>query len=66
VDDPLNGDLAQLAERPDVLRKKLVATKEGGAIIGEERLRELTANIYGVLRSSEVASGDYDREDYAR
>jgi len=57
--DALRGDLAQLAERADVLRKKLVATKEGGAITGEERLRELTADIYGVLLSSEGAPTNY-------
>ena len=31
----------------DQLRKKIVATKEGGAITGEERLRENLADLYG-------------------
>jgi len=30
----------------DELRKKLVATKEGGMITGEERLREYVAGLY--------------------
>ena len=31
----------------DAFRKKIVATKEGGAITGEERLREFLAELYG-------------------
>ena len=31
----------------DTLRKKIVATKEGGAITGEERLRENLVELYG-------------------
>jgi len=31
----------------DALRKKIVATKEGGMITGEERLREPLADLYG-------------------
>jgi photosystem II stability/assembly factor-like uncharacterized protein len=31
----------------DVMRKKVVATKEGGMITGEERLREHLAELYG-------------------
>ncbi|PYP72964.1 MAG: sialidase, partial [Gemmatimonadetes bacterium] len=31
----------------DALRKKIVATKEGGMITGEERLRENLADLYG-------------------
>ncbi|MBV9242452.1 MAG: sialidase, partial [Acidobacteria bacterium] len=41
------------ADQVDDLRKKIVATKEGGAITGEERLREFTANLYGDLVSYE-------------
>ena len=33
--------------RRDELRKKIVATKEGGMITGEERLREYLADLYG-------------------
>ncbi len=31
----------------DALRKKIVATKEGGMITGEERLRENLTDLYG-------------------
>jgi photosystem II stability/assembly factor-like uncharacterized protein len=31
----------------EAIRKQIVATKEGGAVTGEERLRELTDNLYG-------------------
>ena len=31
----------------DAMRKKIVATKEGGMITGEERLRENLADLYG-------------------
>jgi hypothetical protein len=31
----------------DVIRKKIVATKEGGMITGEERLRENLTDLYG-------------------
>lgn len=35
----------------DALRKKIVATTEGGAITGEERLREHTDMLYGALNT---------------
>jgi hypothetical protein len=41
------------------VRKKIVATKEGGAITGEERLREHTDQLYGALLSFEGKPGDY-------
>jgi hypothetical protein len=44
---------AQLSDRADVLRKQIVATKEGGAITGEERLREHVDDIYGAVTSVE-------------
>ena len=37
----------------DTLRRKILATKEGGAITGEERLREFTAGLYGDLMNYE-------------
>src|SRR6266566_4587865 len=33
----------------DVMRKKIVATKEGGMITGEERLRENLTDLYGAI-----------------
>jgi photosystem II stability/assembly factor-like uncharacterized protein len=45
--DPLIARLQNAATQLDELRKKIVATKEGGAITGEERLRENLTDLYG-------------------
>jgi hypothetical protein len=45
--DALKGRLTKLAGDSDAVRSKIVATKEGGAITGEERLREFLAGLYG-------------------
>ena len=37
----------------DELRRKIVATTEGGAITGEERLRENLADLYGNVNNYE-------------
>ncbi|MFP5330440.1 MAG: WD40/YVTN/BNR-like repeat-containing protein [Alphaproteobacteria bacterium] len=42
-----------LSAKADELRKELVATKEGGAITGEERLREHVDSVYGGITSTE-------------
>lgn len=57
--DALRPQLAALDQRADTLRKLLVATTEGGAITGEERLREQTAEAYGAIVSSEAAPTSY-------
>ncbi len=47
------------ARRPtdaDALRQKIVATKEGGMITGEERLREYLTDLYGERRTSTKAA----------
>jgi hypothetical protein len=41
------------------VRKQIVATTEGGAITGEERLREHTDQLYGAILSYEGKPGDY-------
>jgi photosystem II stability/assembly factor-like uncharacterized protein len=46
ADDPLRKQLQTAASQADELRKKIVATKEGGAITGEERLREFLTDLY--------------------
>ncbi len=51
--DALHQDLATLASDADALRKKIVATTEGGAITGEERLREHMDFVYGAIMSVE-------------
>jgi photosystem II stability/assembly factor-like uncharacterized protein len=45
-DDPLRKQLQTAAAQADGQRKKIVATKEGGAITGEERLREYLTDLY--------------------
>jgi hypothetical protein len=47
ANDPLAARLRSASAAVDVLRKKIVATKEGGMVTGEERLREYLANLYG-------------------
>jgi hypothetical protein len=51
--------LQDLSQKVDGLRKKIVATKEGGAITGEERIREKTTGLYGDLVSYEGRPADY-------
>jgi photosystem II stability/assembly factor-like uncharacterized protein len=43
----LHNQLISLAQSADLIRSKIVATKEGGAITGEERLREYMGDLYG-------------------
>ncbi|HUI43245.1 MAG TPA: sialidase [Terriglobia bacterium] len=57
--DPLGQQLAHLAGRADEIRKKIVATKEGGDITGEERIREKTSQLYGQLTGYEGRPADY-------
>lgn len=52
-DDALENRLQTASAQVNDLRKKIVATTEGGAITGEERLREYLANLYGDVISYE-------------
>ncbi|MBS0375076.1 MAG: sialidase [Proteobacteria bacterium] len=61
----LRDALQQFEDQVDELRKKVVATKEGGAITGEERLREHLDSAYGALMSYEGRPGDYQVERVA-
>ena len=47
TDPALKSRLQAASAQVDEPRKKIVATKEGGAITGEERLREFLADLYG-------------------
>jgi len=47
--DALATRLRAASATVDSLRAKIVATKEGGMITGEERLREHVTNLYGNL-----------------
>ncbi len=55
----IKASAAQLLAKADALRKEIVATTEGGAITGEERLRENVDEIYGAINSSEGRPTNY-------
>ncbi len=55
----LKADAAAVSAKADKLRKQLVATKEGGAITGEERLREHVDQAYGAITSVDAAPTAY-------
>ena len=58
-DPALQKQLHALADKADAIRKQIVATKEGGAITGEERLREYLDDVYGAINGYEGAPTDY-------
>ena len=51
---------AQVGAKADAMRKEIVATTEGGAITGEERLREHVDQIYGMVNSVEDRPTNYE------
>jgi len=51
--DAMKPKLTKLAADADAIRSKIVATKEGGAITGEERLREFLAGLYSDVNGYE-------------
>lgn len=63
--DPLRKQLLDLAAKCDDLRSKIVATKEGGMITGEERIREHLGQLYGTVNNYEGRPAEYQaaRED---
>jgi photosystem II stability/assembly factor-like uncharacterized protein len=58
-DATLRKQVADVDEKVDRVRRRIVATKEGGAITGEERLREHTDQLYGALLGYEGRPGAY-------
>jgi hypothetical protein len=58
-DPALAKQLNALADKADEIRKEIVATKEGGAITGEEREREYLDDVYGAIANYEGAPTDY-------
>ncbi|WHZ18351.1 MAG: Glycosyl hydrolase, BNR repeat precursor [Rhodanobacteraceae bacterium] len=58
-DPALQKQLHTLADKADAIRKQIVATKEGGAITGEEREREYLDDVYGAINGYEGAPTDY-------
>jgi photosystem II stability/assembly factor-like uncharacterized protein len=63
--DTTRARLAEFDTKLDALRKKIVATKEGGAITGEERLREHTDQLYGAITSWDGPPSAYQIENTA-
>jgi hypothetical protein len=57
--DPLRKQISDFDAKVDGVRQKIVATTEGGAITGEERLREHTDQLYGAILSYEGKPGSY-------
>jgi hypothetical protein len=57
--------LEMLDGKLDALRKRIVATTEGGAITGEERLREHTDQLYGSIISWDGPPASYQLENTA-
>jgi len=58
TDPALKARLQKASAQVDDLRRKIVATKEGGAITGEERLREFLSNLYGDVNGYEGRPSD--------
>jgi photosystem II stability/assembly factor-like uncharacterized protein len=58
-DAALNKRLIDMAQVIDEIRRKIVATKEGGAVTGEERIREKTTALYGNILNYDGRPGDY-------
>ena len=63
--DALQRRLEDFDGKLDAIRKKIVATKEGGAITGEERLREHTDQLYGAITSWDGPPSAYQLENIA-
>jgi len=63
--DALATRLGAASAAVDELRRKIVATKEGGMITGEERLRENLADLYGnvVFYEGRPSATQVDRAD---
>jgi len=58
-DAALGKHLQDLAGTVEAMRKKIVATTEGGAITGEERIREKSTQLYGAVLNYEGRPTDY-------
>ncbi|MDQ3115216.1 MAG: sialidase [Verrucomicrobiota bacterium] len=58
-DEAARKAVSDFDAKVDTVRKLIVATTEGGAITGEERLREHTDQIYGAILSYEGKPADY-------
>jgi len=59
ADKDLQKAIADFDGKLDAVRKQIVATTEGGAITGEERLREHTDQLFAAILSYEGKPADY-------
>ena len=57
--DALRKQIDAASAKADELRTKIVATKEGGAVTGEIRIREKTTEVYGDMVDYEGRPTDY-------
>ena len=57
--DPQARAASEASAKLDEIKKKVVATKEGGAITGEERIREHLDDVYGALMRWEGKPAPY-------
>jgi photosystem II stability/assembly factor-like uncharacterized protein len=62
---PLARRLSDFDRKLDAVRKEIVATTEGGAITGEERLREHTDQLYGAITSWDGPPSAYQLDNIA-
>jgi hypothetical protein len=60
--DALTGKLRALLDKIEAAKKQIVATTEGGAITGEERIREHLDELYGALDRWEGRPAKYKLE----
>src|SRR6202030_3413118 len=58
-DEATGKAVSDFDAKVDAVRKQIVATTEGGAITGEERIREHTDQLYGAILSYEGKPADY-------
>jgi photosystem II stability/assembly factor-like uncharacterized protein len=63
--DALQKKLADFDQQLDKIRKEIVATTEGGAITGEERLREHTDQLYGAISGWDGPPSAYQLDNIA-
>jgi photosystem II stability/assembly factor-like uncharacterized protein len=61
--DAVRTKLSAFDSKLDGLRKQIVATTEGGAITGEERLREHTDQLYGAIINWDGPPASYQLEN---
>src|SRR5207244_5411235 len=60
--DPAGRKIRDAVEKLDAVKREIVATKEGGAITGEERIREHLDTVYGALNGWEGKPARYQVE----